>query len=67
MNPYLGKIAYSNYFKSFICCVHFQDDLHWRFRKCSPDGKPNGFVLNAQSPASVFEWRDISATKEIRH
>jgi len=58
-NPYKGKIAYSQYFKSYIRATGYTDDDTWWFAKCKTDGRVIGRIMKAKIPASSFDWRDI--------
>lgn len=52
-----NKLAWSEYFKSYIKCVHYIDDEHWYFA----DGYDldNRNVMKAGTRYSYFKWENI--------
>jgi hypothetical protein len=56
---FMAKIAYSNYFKSFIKCTRHISDDNWFFCLCDEKGKERGGITRARSNYKSFDWKEI--------
>ena len=65
-NPYVGKVAYSEYFKSHIMVTWYAGDGMWRFITCDRRGRPTGRKsMSAKTPASEFKWVPAGEEAEV--
>ena len=56
-----NKIAWSNYFNSYIKCTHYESDNNWFFVKCNKNGKKRFFASLYQNSENYnhFDWQEV--------
>ncbi len=57
MDKYLFRVAYSEYFQSYIMCTRYVSDTDWSFCKVNGSREPISRIMTAKSKHSTFKWR----------
>lgn len=52
-----GKVAWSNYFSSFIKCTLYKSDEEWFFVLVDEHGNERSRTVKARTNYSIFNWR----------
>lgn len=55
----MNRIAYSEFFKSYIKMVKYYDDSIWYFKLCDEKGATKGNIMLAKSKACKFKWKEL--------